>query len=481
MSNRLKSKTMRALPWSFVESLVNGVVGLAQTFVLTWFLAPDQMGRAVIALAIVGTVEIIATLGMGEAVIAAPSAHTEITDTAFTGTMGATLIAMLLCWLAAYPVATLYGEPEVAGLLTLAVLTLPFNNFVAVPTALFTRKLRAAVVTLRITMARLLTLLAMTVLAFYGYGAWAIVGGTVIGSAVTAAILLPAISRVPRLRFNVAEFKSLLAFGGALSFERLLWGAMTRLFWLIIGYLHGPTVLGFFQFAQRLVDETANLIQTFSIRFGLSFFSALKRSGRDPTDAFTKASRLIGVIAAPVFSGIAIVMPDAIGSIFAERWAPAIIVSQIVAIGWIFAFPRVLVGPLLRAQGHVRAIVSYAILASATTLIAGGMTAGYGLVFIGLAWIARHIVGVVWSLHAIKRYIGINALQQVSLYWRSLLATGLMSAIVIGVGMLVPHWSHATRLALEVVAGVVSYGVLIFLIDQPSIALLKNVAKGIRG
>ncbi|NGO66154.1 oligosaccharide flippase family protein [Rhizobium daejeonense] len=481
MSSRLKSKTMRALPWSFVESLINGIVGLAQTFVLTWFLSPDQMGRAAIALAIVGTVEIIATLGMGEAVIAASSSHTRITDTAFTGTMAATAVAMVLCWLIAGPVASLYGEPEVAGLLTLAILTLPFNNFVAVPTALFTRKMRAAVVTLRITMGRVMTLVAMAILAYFGYGAWAIVGGTVIGSAITAAVLLPAIARMPRLRFNLAEFKSLLVFGGALSFERLLWGAMTRLFWLIIGYLHGPAILGFFQFAQRLVDETANLIQTFSIRFGLSFFAGMKRAGRDPTEAFLKASRIIGVVAAPVFTGIAIVMPDAIGSIFAERWEPAVIVSQIVALGWIFAFPRVLVGPLLRAQGHVGAIVFYAMLASATTLIAGGLTGGYGLVVIGLAWIARHVVGVAWSLHAIKRYIGIDGRRQMSLYWRSLLATGLMAAIVIWVASLVPEWSHASRFALEVVVGAVSYAVLVLLIDRPSVALLRNVARGIRG
>jgi O-antigen/teichoic acid export membrane protein len=477
MSSRLKSKTLRALPWSFVESIVNGFVGIAQTFVITWYLAPEQMGLAAIALAVAGTLEIITNLGMGEAVIASPSAHTKVSDTAFSGLMMATGIGMIICWLLAAPVAQLYGEPEVAGLLMLATLTLPFNNFIVVPTALFTRKMRAAVVTLRITMGRLTTLIAIGVLAALGWGAWAVVGGTVIGSIITALALLPTISRLPRLHFKWDEFKVLMKFGSAMSVERLLWGAMTRLFWLIIGYIHGPTILGYFQFAQRLVDETANLIQTFSIRFGLSFFAALKRAGKNPTDAFLKASRLIGVVAAPVFLGIAVVMPDAIGSLFDARWAPAAIVSQLTAIGWIFGFPRVLVGPLIRAENRVGAILFYAFAASSTTLIAGLLTGGYGLVIIGLAWIARHIVGVIWGGYVLKRYMAIGYVEQFFPYWRSLLSALLMAGLVMAAASLVPEWPHGHRFILEVAVGGIAYLILIFIIDQPTIKLVKELAR----
>lgn len=478
MSSRLKSKTLRALPWSLAESVMNGVVGIAQTFVITWFLAPEQMGVAGIALAVAGLIEIISNLGMSEAVITAPSSHTRLSDTAFTGVLAATGVGMLICLCLANPVARLYGEPEVAGLLMLAALTLPFNNFVVVPTALFTRKMRAGVVTLRVTVGRIATLIAVGALAASGFGAWAVVGGTVVGSALTAAALLPVIHRLPRLRFNWCEFKSLLKFGSAMSVERLLWSGMTRMFWLIIGYLHGPTVLGFFQFAQRLVDETANLIQTFSIRFGLSFFAALKRAGRDPVEAFLKASRLIGLVAAPVFLGIAVVMPDAVGSLFDDRWAPAAIVSQLTALGWIFGFPRVLTGPLLRAENRMGAILFYALAASATTLVAGALTGGFGLAVIGIAWIARHVVGVIWGLYVLKRYMGVGYLQQFAPYWRSFLSAGLMAAAVMGTAHLVPEWSHGQRFLLEVAVGGISYILLILLIDRPSIQLVRDLAHG---
>jgi O-antigen/teichoic acid export membrane protein len=478
MSNRLKSKTLRALPWSFVESLVNGFVGIAQTFIITWYLAPDEMGRAGIALAVAGTIEIITNLGMAEAVIASPSAHTKVSDTAFTGVVMATALGMLCCWMLAAPIGKLYGEPEVSDLLLLAAMTLPFNNLVVVPTALLTRKMRAAVVTLRITMGRITTLVATGVLAAFGWGAWAVVGGSVTGSIITALALLPAITRLPRLRFDRREFKALLVFGSVMSIERLLWGAMGRLFWLIIGYLHGPAILGYFQFAQRLVDETANLIQTFSIRFGLSFFAALKRAGRDPVEAFLKATRLIGVIAPPVFVGIALVIPDAIGSIFDSRWAPAAIVSQLTALGWILGFPRMLVGPLLRAENHVGTILLYALAATATTLFAGLLTGGGGLFIIGLAWIARHIVGVVWSGFVLKRYMRIGYLQQLSSYWRSLLAAGLMAGVVIAVSHAVADWTHTERLLLQAAVGGITYISLILILDRPSVRLIRDLIRG---
>ncbi len=480
MSKRLKRQVIRALPWSVAESVVNGLAGVALMFVLAWLLEPKEIGQATIALSVVGVAEVLAGLGMVEALVGARSADTRVSDTAFTTVVTASLAAAGACYLLAGPVGRLYGEPHVTELLQVAAFILPVNALVAIPTGLFIRKMRAAAVALRMTASRVATILATGILAYLHFGAWALVLGTLAGSCVTFAVMLPMMPRVPHFRFSATEFRKLFVFGAALSIERLLWGMMIRLFWLALGYVHGPTILGLFQFAQRLIDESANLVQTFAIRFGLSLFAALERAGRDPTEAFLKATRLIAAVAVPVFTGLALVMPDLIGIFFADKWLPAVIVAQVAALGWVVSFPRSLVGAVLRARGRQAGLVGYAALACVLTVTAGLMTGGYGLLIIALAWITRHFVGVPWSFYAIRRYLGVSVKRQVAASIRPMIAAALMAGAVSGIAILMQSHSAIERLIAEIATGVVVYAVALALIDRETLRLLGGFVTDFR-
>jgi O-antigen/teichoic acid export membrane protein len=480
VSKRLKRRVIGAVPWSVAESVVNGLAGLALTFVLAWFLEPMEVGQATIALAVVGVIEIIAGLGLVEALIGAKSGDTRVSDTAFTAVFFFAAVAAGLCWFLAGPIGRFYGQPHVAQLLEVAALILPVNALAAIPTGLLVRKMRAAVLTLRMMTGRVVTILATAVLAYLHYGAWALVLGTLAGSCANVLILAPAMLRWPRPRFSRAEFVKLVRFGAAFSMERLLWGLLPRLFWLVVGYVHGPATLGYFQFAQRLIDETANLVQTFSIRFGLSFFAALERARRDPTAAFLKATRLMTAIGAPVFTGLALVMPDLVGTIFSAKWAPAIIVSQVAALGWVLSFPRVLVGPVLRARGRQGGLVLYATFAFAVTVTAGLLTGGYGLLAVGLAWVSRHVIGIPWSFYATQRYLGIPLRVQIAASIRPIIAAAFMACVVIGTATVLHDAGALKRLIAEVVFGGVAYVVVLALIDRTTVDILRGLLSDMR-
>ena len=158
MSKRLKRQVIGAVPWSIAEGLVNGLAGLALTFVLAWFFEPTEVGQATIALAIVGVIEIIAGIGLVEAFIGARSGDTLVSDTAFTAVFSLAVVAVVVCWFLAGPIGRFYDQPHVSELLQVAALILPVNAIAAIPTGLLVRKMRAAVLTLRMTTGRVVTI-----------------------------------------------------------------------------------------------------------------------------------------------------------------------------------------------------------------------------------------------------------------------------------------------------------------------------------
>lgn len=480
MHARLKHQVVRAVPWSLAESVINGLVGVGTVLAYAWLLQPAEVGRATIALAGVGFLELVAALGLTEAVVGSRSGDTRVTDTAFTASLAATIAAAGLALALADPVAAFYGDPELAGLIRLAILLLVANTLMVVPTGMLTRKMRAGAVTVRMTLSRVTGLAIMIGLALAGYGASAIVLGMGLGAMASLIFVLATMRRWPRPRFDRGEFARLIAFGSALSAERLVWGALPRLFWLLVGYIHGATVLGYFQFAQRLIDETATLAQTFSVRFGLSFFAALERLGQDATEAFLKATRLILLAAAPVFAGIALTLPLVIGVVFGRAWAPAAVIGQIAAIGWIFALPRTLVGPVLRAKGHQGDLLAYSVAALVVAIGGVSLTGGMGLMAVALAWVARHLIGLPWGLYATRRYLGLPLGRQAAAFARPLAATAVMSLAVAAVAFLGDALAPLVRLALMILAGIVTYAVAVALFDRPSLRLLLSLGRHVR-
>ncbi|WP_179221885.1 oligosaccharide flippase family protein [Inquilinus limosus] len=475
MSKRLETRVVRAAPWAAAEALSNAVTGFASVLVAGWFLAPVDIGRAGIAISIVMLLGLISGFGIQESLVRHRSVHTSVTDTAFTGLVGIALVAVAACWILAFPVGWLFDDPQVPLLLGTMSLLLLLNAAMAVPVAILTRKMRANVLTRRMMLARVAQVAGIAALGYAGLGAWAMIGGMLFSNALSVVVLWAAMPRRPRFRFHAHEFRSLSSFGGSISLEMLLWQGTSRAFALMVGYFHGTAALGYFQFAQRLVEEAGNLIQGNIVRFGLSFFSDLERSSRDPSRVFLAATGLITAFGGPMFIGLLLVAPDLVPLVFGAKWVPAAPLVQIFAATWFFLLSRALVGPLLRAKGRQNILVLYAFVACVITLTSGLVTAQMPLVLVVLGWASRNLVSLPWSYLMVGRYGGIPAAQQLRAVVRPLLPMVLMAIFVIATQILLRDAGTGARLAASIVVGLLVAAVSMRVFNWDLIAPLRSM------
>lgn len=475
MSKRLESRVVRAAPWAAAEAVSNAITGFASVLVAGWFLTPVDIGRAGIAISIVTLLGFISGFGIQESLVRHRSVHTSVTDTAFAGLVGIAVGAVLVCWAVAVPVGWLYEDPQVPWLLAATSLMLLGNAAMAIPTAILTRKMRANVLTRRMMLARISQVLGIGVLGYAGFGPWAMVGGMLLSNALSVVALWLSMTRRPHFRFDAREFRSLSSFGGSISLEMLLWQGTSRAFALMVGYFHGPAALGYFQFAQRLVEEAGNLIQGNIVRFGLSFFSDLERSSRDPSRVFLAATGLITAIGGPMFIGLLLVAPDLVPLAFGAKWMPAAPLVQIFAATWFFLLSRALAGPLLRAKGHQNLLVVYAFVSCVITLGSALVTAQMPLVAVTLGWACRNLVSLPWSYTLVARYGGIPAAKQLRAVARPLLPMLLMSVAVTATQILLQHSGAGLRLTASIGVGLAIAILSMRLFNWDLVAPLRTV------
>jgi O-antigen/teichoic acid export membrane protein len=480
MSQRLKSRVVRAAPWAAAEAVSNAISGFATVLVAGWFLNPIDIGRAGVVIGIVTLLGLLAGLGIQESLIRHRSVHTVVTDTAFTGLCVLAALGVVLCWLVAEPVGWFYGDPQLPFMLDVMSLMLVLNASMAVPVAVLTRKMRANVLTRRMMAARVSQVIVIGVLGYLGFGSWAMIVGMLFASALSVVVLWSAMPRRPRLHFDRREFRSLASFGGSISIEALLWQGTSRLFALMIGYLHGVAALGHFQFGQRLVEEAGNLIQGNIVRFGLSFFSDLERTSGDPTRVFLMATGLITAIGGPLFIGMILVASDFVPLVFGQRWAPAVPLIQVFAATWFFLLSRALVGPLLRAKGHQNALVLYGLVACLITLASGFLTAEQALVVVALGWGARNIVTLPWSYYLAGHYGGIPVRAQLLATIRPLIPMIVMAGLVLLTQAVLADAHAGLRLAASIMVGLVSSVVLVPLFNREVLQAVRSLSTRFR-
>jgi O-antigen/teichoic acid export membrane protein len=479
-TRRLRRKLRAAAPWALAESILSGATGFATTLIVARLLRPEELGSASAALALGAIIQAVTVGSVGSALVRARSIHSAALDTFFWTTLGLGLLGGALCVLLAWPLSALYGKPELAGFMLLQALAVVFTGASMVPQAVLLRKMRTRSLAMQTLVSKIASLLVTATLALAGAGAITVVLGSLVGTVVACVALWLFAPRRPRLRYRFDEAAPELRVGFLIGLEQIIWIFHLRGFLLLFGFYQGLDALGVFNFALRLVDEVASLINSVLWKLGIAVFAELQRSGADPAAAFKKGSHYVSAVATPVILGIAAVAPDLVLVIFGEQWISAVPLVQIICTLWTLTFTRVLVPPLLWSQGVQGPLVLTAFAATVFSLglLIGLSALSAGVVTAGAAYVGRIVVTYPLGLVLVSRAIRITSLQQIRMVALPLAAGIVMVAMVSLVRLSAPGIDPVLRLALGVGTGVVTYMGFIILLDRGAMNELWRQLKG---
>lgn len=393
---------MRAAPWAVLDALATALYGLIFLLVVGLFVGPANLGLASTALAFVLLMDAVASAWMQDVVIRLPSAETRQTDAAQSLAVGLSFVGMPIVWGLAYGYGTLFSEPDLPPLAIFASLILPLNAVAVVPTAMLIRKMRGPQLLYRPVIGKILGILALTVFAWMGAQAWAVVAGSVFTSLGGALALFIAATRWPKLRWNRNVARAHLRFGLFSGSDNLLWMVSGRLLTLSFASAFGMRALGYLQLAMRLVDEISRLLQSIMMRYALALFASYKRASSSDGHAETGralilTTRLMNALGAPAFIGIATVGDLFVERLFGEKWQASAFFIQVLAVAASLTFARLLVSPALKAVNRPDLVAFAATANFLTALAVIAATAFADARLLVILWGAREIVAlIIW-------------------------------------------------------------------------------------
>lgn len=307
-------------------------------------------------------------------------------------------------------------------------------------------------------------------MALNGYGAWALVGQQ-LATVVTSVVMLWAVSPWrPSLEFSVPDFRSLFSFGLNVVAGDFLGFISRNTDNLLIGVFLGPTALGYYAVAYRILDTSQILLIAAARRLVFPSFARLQHEAQRLQRAYVRMTRLSSVLTLPGYIGLALVAHEAIVVIFGAKWAPAApAASALFLIGPALTL-QAFSGAVWNAVGQPGVTLRYRLISTVTNvvgfviavLVFGNITA------VAIAYTVRGYLLLPLNLYWMRVYAGVSAREHL-LQLRSVAASTLvMVVVVVAIKLLLGGQVHnLVLLILEVGAGVVAFGLSLWALDRP--------------
>jgi len=423
--------------WSTLEITARYSVQFVVMIVLARLLSPAEFGLFAMLLVFTSIAALLVDSGFGTALVQRQRTTDDDETTVFLFTIGISAVVAAILWLTAPAIAQFYSEPAVTPLLRLSLFALPLGALASVPDALLTQRLDFASRTKAEIVASLCSGVVAVVLAWRGFGVWALAWQAIVAIGVRALLLWAYSGWRPRGRFNESSFRGLLGFGSYMLMANLLNTLSTSLQSLLIGRLFDASALGYYTLAQNTQQAPASFVSGILNRVGLPVFSTVADQPKKLTGALKLSLRVAIFLFVPCMVGIAVIAKPLIITLFGERWAPAAPLLSILSLSTALWPLHVLNLTAISAQGRSDLFFRLEVLKRIVSICLILLFSPGGPIAIAWAVLASSLFAVAANTWYSGKLLGYGALAQL----RDQRGTLTLSALAALPGWAVLHWT----------------------------------------
>ena len=334
--DNLHSKALGGLFWRFAERVGAQGVSLVVSIILARLLAPENYGTIELITVFTAILNVFIDSGLGSALIQKKDADDLDFSSVFFFNIVVCCVLYLFMFAAAPAIAKFYKDDTLTPLIRVLSLTLIISGVKNIQLAYVARTMqfkRFFFATLGGTIGAAAVGIIM---AYKGYGVWALVAQHLFNTAVDTIILWISVKWRPHMAFSLERLKGLMSYGWKLLVSALLDTGYNNLRQLIIGKKYTSADLAYYnrgrQFPSLVVDNINASIN--SVLFPMM---SQVQDDRDRMKEMTRRSIKISTfLMAPLMMGMAFCSDSIVRLILTDKWIECIPYMRIFCITFMF-------------------------------------------------------------------------------------------------------------------------------------------------
>lgn len=453
---KLKEQVATSAEWTLGEKVLTALVQFVVRVLILRLLMPEDLKVVAILMALVSFALVVVDSGFSQMLLRKKEpTETDLKSVFLFNITSSLLLYTLLVALSPF-LADYYAMPILREVAPLFFCMLPLNALGVIQHTMLSRRFHFARISKVIFVAQLISGLAAVVLAYLGWGVWALIWQQVVLMAVRSALLWWWGGWTPTGRGSVQALRQMAPYSMSLMATDLVTALYNKVPQLALGKIYLDATLGYYDQAIKLKDlPVQSAMQSVQ---QVTFPALAKIAHEQPkfSESFRQVLMVVAYAMFPVMVGMAAVAYDMFYLLIGEQWLPTVPLFEVVCLMGLFTPLAMMAYNVLKVKAEGGLILRLELLKK------GFMTLAL------VVSIPRSVEAVVWALVASAAFDWLVnmqvALRLSQLGWSRAIATLLPIALLAGVmyggvslvsGWLVePSW---LRFGLQIAIGATIY------------------------
>lgn len=355
--SELREATLDGVRWITITRFAFEIVAAAGAVVLAHLVPPAAYGRFAIALVVSEVALSLVNEGLGTPVVQRQTlTHRHIEGTAAVGLAGGLLLTALTFFVSPLIATPLFGE-STAELFQLYSPVFTITGLMIVPLAVLQRRLEFQRIGISEVASVAVGTTTSVALALVGFDAEAYVLGSLAGIAAWGLTLF-IFARSPLPRWRGPEIREMATVGAPAAGAGLAGIGSRNVDYVILGTQLPAAMVGYYYRAFTIGVEYERKISGIVQRIAFPVYS--RTEDIDHMRAIRRRIvRLDATLIFPLLAFFIVVAPVVVPWLFGDRWEPAVVPAQILAIAGMATMLKNTIDPLVLAVGRPRPLMVF--------------------------------------------------------------------------------------------------------------------------
>jgi len=348
----LKSTATKGIFWSAVDKFAVQFGQFVVSILLARILVPEDFGLiGMLAIFIVLSQTFIES-GLGVGLIQRQDSTDLDFSTVFVFNLGVSSFFYLLLFLSAPFISSFFNQPQLTDLIRVLGL-----NLLIIALAIVQRtKLTIAIDFMSIAKSNVIGMVVGGVFgviaARNGYGVWALVIQTLLGSLATSVSLWVFSNWSPSIAFSKKSFKSLFGYGSKLLIAGLYAQILNNVYNICLGKFYPTASLGYYTKAKSFADLSAGSVVSVIQQVTFPILTSVQYDRDKLVSIYGRLIRMSAFFIIPLMTLIALLAKPIVILLLTEKWVSLIPLLQWMVFARIFFPMSALNMSLLNAVGR---------------------------------------------------------------------------------------------------------------------------------
>lgn len=348
----LKNKTVKGVAWSAIDNVAGYAVTFIVGIILARLLSPEDYGL----LGIIGIFTAICNCcinaGFSSALIRKTFPKEDDYCTTFVVNIIVSIFLYGILFITSPLIATFFSNDTLIALIRVSSLNIIIGAFAIVQRVRLTKKIDFKSQTLITIISSLISGGSGIVMAFGGFGVWALVFQGLIASLISTILLIIYNKWIPKLSFSKASFREMFGFGSKILLSSLINTIWTDIYQVVIGKCYAPSTLGQYTRATGFSSIFSKNLTGIVQRVSFPVMSAIqedKKTLKNGYQRMIKTTMLVAFVSMLMLASIA--KPLTI-ILVGEKWLQSAKFLQIICFGSMLYPLHALNLNMLQVQGR---------------------------------------------------------------------------------------------------------------------------------